>query len=107
MPVARATTPSYQPITVPAWHDHRGRGGRCSWGPETDTRCSFRRRCCGQPVMAAGGRLDEVESDEIYDDGLVRLDADAITLRHYYFPVGAAKRIPYAHVRDVEHRPMG
>jgi hypothetical protein len=43
----------------------------------------------------------------LYDDGLVMLDADGITLRRYYFPSGASKRIPYDRIRQVVVRPMG
>lgn len=34
------------------------------------------------------------------------LDADGVTLRRYYFPVGASKRIRYSEIRRVEARPM-
>lgn len=43
----------------------------------------------------------------LYDDGLVILDADAITLRRYYFPFATSKRIAYRDIRDVTARPMG
>lgn len=43
----------------------------------------------------------------LYDDGLVELDAQGITLRRYYFPVGVSKRIAYTDIRDVQQRPMG
>ena len=42
----------------------------------------------------------------LYDDGKVLLDDDGITLRHYYFPVFAAKRIRYSRIRSVETREM-
>jgi hypothetical protein len=45
--------------------------------------------------------------DTLYDDGKVLLDRDAITLRHYYFPTGASKRIPYRRIHGVDKRPMG
>ena len=41
------------------------------------------------------------------DDGLVHLDKDGVTLRHYYFPTAKAKRIPYSRIRRIELRPMG
>jgi hypothetical protein len=42
-----------------------------------------------------------------YDDGSVLLDEDGVTLRRYYFPVGASKRIPYRRIRRVWGQPMG
>jgi hypothetical protein len=42
-----------------------------------------------------------------YDDGLVMLDDQGITLRHYYFPMASSKHIPYGEIRDVEVRDMG
>ncbi len=44
--------------------------------------------------------------DEVYDDGLVRVDRDGVTLRRYYFPSGRARHIPYARIRGVTARPM-
>ena len=43
----------------------------------------------------------------LYDDGRVALDDEGLTLRRYYFPIGRAKRIAYADIRDVESRSMG
>jgi hypothetical protein len=43
----------------------------------------------------------------LYDDGRVLLDEDGVTLRRYYFPTGAAKRISFRDIRGVEDRPMG
>jgi hypothetical protein len=37
----------------------------------------------------------------------VLLEEDAVTLRHYYFPFGAARRIPYGRIRRVSAQPMG
>jgi len=42
-----------------------------------------------------------------YDDGLVALDHDGITIRRYYFPFGTSKRIPYARIRNVREWRMG
>ncbi len=42
-----------------------------------------------------------------YDDGLVALDRDGVTIRQYYFPLGASKRIPYARIKGVQARRMG
>lgn len=41
-----------------------------------------------------------------YDDGRVLLDDSGVTLRRYYFPLFAAKRIPYAEIRGVTRRPV-
>jgi hypothetical protein len=43
----------------------------------------------------------------LYDDGLVMLDGEGITLRRYYFPFGTSKQIPYRQIRRVVVRPMG
>lgn len=42
----------------------------------------------------------------LYDDGLVELDEQGITLRRYYFPIGTSKHISYTDVQDVQHRSM-
>ncbi|WP_324273525.1 hypothetical protein [Blastococcus brunescens] len=44
--------------------------------------------------------------DVIYDDGRVRLDREALTLRRYYFPLARSKRIPYSDIRGIEVRPL-
>lgn len=46
-------------------------------------------------------------AEVFYDDGRVMLDRDGITLRHYYFPLGTSKRIPYDRIHGVHARPMG
>ncbi len=43
----------------------------------------------------------------LYDDGLVQLDSDGLTIRRYYFPLGTSKRIPYARIKGVQERRMG
>lgn len=43
----------------------------------------------------------------VYDDGLVRLDVEGITLRRYYFPSGARKFVCYSRIRRAWKRPMG
>jgi hypothetical protein len=48
-----------------------------------------------------------VGSEVVYDDGRVVLDHDGITLRHYYFPLGTSKHIPYDRIRRVWTRPLG
>jgi hypothetical protein len=40
--------------------------------------------------------------DALYDDGKVRLDGSGLTLRRYYFPTGASKRIAYDEIRAVQ-----
>ncbi|SFE50750.1 hypothetical protein [Blastococcus tunisiensis] len=42
----------------------------------------------------------------LYDDGRVCLDAEALTLRRYYFPFATSKRIPYSAIRGVDVRPL-
>lgn len=44
---------------------------------------------------------------QYYDDGLVQLDREAITLRRYYFPSGTAKVIPLRSVRGYKAEPLG
>lgn len=41
-----------------------------------------------------------------YDDGLVRLDEHGLTLRRYYFPTAASKRVPYQRIRRAWAQPM-
>jgi hypothetical protein len=42
-----------------------------------------------------------------YDDGLVQLDADGLTIRRYYFPLGTSKHILYSQIKGVQQRNMG
>jgi hypothetical protein len=42
----------------------------------------------------------------LYDDGGLVLDEDGLTIRRYYFPSAAAKRIPYNEIRNAAMRPM-
>jgi hypothetical protein len=44
---------------------------------------------------------------QYYDDGLVQLDREAITLRRYHFPSGTAKVIPLRSIRGYSVRPLG
>ncbi|MCG5432992.1 hypothetical protein LV457_11940 [Mycobacterium sp. MYCO198283] len=46
-------------------------------------------------------------SEDTYDDGLVLLDRQAITLRRYHFPSGTAKVIPLRQVRGYRATPLG
>ncbi len=43
----------------------------------------------------------------LYDDGLVQLDLDGLTIRRYYFPLGTSKRISYARIKGVQEKHMG
>ncbi len=43
----------------------------------------------------------------LYDDGLVALDADGLTIRRYYFPFATSKRIPYVQIKGVQERHIG
>ena len=56
--------------------------------------------------MATRGSLVVVAA-ALYDDGGLLLDGDGLTIRHYYFPWAAAKRIPYTQIRTATVRPMG
>ena len=44
---------------------------------------------------------------QYYDDGLVQLDREAITLRRYHFPSGTSKVIPLSSVRGYTVTPLG
>jgi hypothetical protein len=44
---------------------------------------------------------------QYYDDGLVALDREAITLQRYHFPSGTAKVIPLRSVRGYTATPLG
>jgi hypothetical protein len=48
-----------------------------------------------------------MKQQDLYDDGLVRLDGDGITIRRYYFPLATSKRIAYEQLKSVEDRPIG
>jgi hypothetical protein len=43
----------------------------------------------------------------LYDDGLVELDQEGITLRRYYFPLAMSKRISYTDIVEYKQRAMG
>ncbi|HEU0190679.1 MAG TPA: hypothetical protein VFR17_05335 [Mycobacterium sp.] len=53
------------------------------------------------PVVNAGGGYGS------YDDGLVQLDREAITLRRYHFPSGTSKVIPLSAIRGYRAEPLG
>ncbi|HUL98200.1 MAG TPA: hypothetical protein VLU24_01950 [Mycobacterium sp.] len=42
-----------------------------------------------------------------YDDGLVQLDREALTLRRYHFPSGTSKVIPLRSIRGFSTKPLG
>lgn len=44
---------------------------------------------------------------QYYDDGLIQLDREAITLRRYHFPSGTSKVIPLRDVRGYTAKPLG
>ena len=44
---------------------------------------------------------------QYYDDGLIQLDREAITLRRYHFPSGTAKVIPLQSIRGYKVEPLG
>src|SRR5262249_23586549 len=43
----------------------------------------------------------------LYDDGLVQLDVERLTIRRYYFPFGTSKHIPYVQIKGVHQWRMG
>ncbi|MBV9723385.1 MAG: hypothetical protein JO082_15895 [Mycobacterium sp.] len=45
-------------------------------------------------------------SGALYDDGGLRLDEHAVTIRRYYFPWGGPKRFAYTTIRRVDVRPL-
>jgi hypothetical protein len=59
--------------------------------------------------LAYGGNVEVLAmADQVlYDDGLVKLDRDGLTIRRYYFPLGTSKRIRYDQIRGVQMRHMG
>jgi hypothetical protein len=46
-------------------------------------------------------------SQKYYDDGLVQLDREAITLRRYHFPSGTSKVIALSSIRAYTAKPLG
>jgi hypothetical protein len=44
---------------------------------------------------------------QYYDDGLIQLDREAITLRRYHFPSGTSKIIPLRSIRGYHAQPLG
>jgi hypothetical protein len=44
---------------------------------------------------------------QYYDDGLIQLDREAITLRRYHFPSGTSKVIPLPAIRGYTAKPLG
>ncbi|MCV7064808.1 hypothetical protein [Mycolicibacterium houstonense] len=50
--------------------------------------------------MTAGPR-------QYYDDGMIQLDREAITLRRYHFPSGTSKVIPLRDIRGYQAESLG
>ena len=44
---------------------------------------------------------------QYYDDGLIQLDREALTLRRYHFPSGTSKVIPLRSIRGYKAEPLG
>jgi hypothetical protein len=42
-----------------------------------------------------------------YDDGLIQLDQEALTLRRYHFPSGTSKIVPLRAIRGYRADPLG
>jgi hypothetical protein len=53
--------------------------------------------------MSAAGN----DTHDSYDDGLVQLDREAITLRRYHFPSGTSKIIALDRIRGYKAEPLG
>ncbi|KAB7757264.1 hypothetical protein MPHL43072_00565 [Mycolicibacterium phlei DSM 43072] len=49
---------------------------------------------------------DMVAPPQLYDDGMIQLDREAITLRRYHFPSGTSKVIPLRSIRGYDARPL-
>lgn len=47
------------------------------------------------------------ETPQFYDDGLIQLDREAITLRRYHFPSGTSKIIRLRDIRGYRTSPLG
>ncbi|OBK76648.1 hypothetical protein [Mycobacterium sp. 1274761.0] len=45
--------------------------------------------------------------EQLYDDGLIQLDQQAITLRRYHFPSGTSKIIPLSAIRGYKAESLG
>jgi hypothetical protein len=46
-------------------------------------------------------------NSDAYDDGLVQLDREAITLRRYHFPSGTSKIVALGAIRGYQAEPLG
>jgi hypothetical protein len=44
---------------------------------------------------------------QYYDDGLIQLDREALTLRRYHFPSGTSKVIPLRSIQGYQATPLG
>ena len=44
---------------------------------------------------------------KFYDDGLIQLDQEALTLRRYHFPSGTSKIIPLRDIHGYRATPLG
>jgi len=47
------------------------------------------------------------DESQSYDDGLIQLDRQALTLRRYHFPSGTSKVIPLSAIRGFDVEPLG
>lgn len=45
-------------------------------------------------------------TEALYEDAGLLLDEDGITIRRYYFPLAAPKRVAYNKIRGVRAKPM-
>src|ERR1700724_1353949 len=59
------------------------------------------------PRPRAAQRTGMTPPVQYYDDGLVQLDREALTLRRYHFPSGTSKVIPLRTIRGHRAKPLG
>ena len=48
-----------------------------------------------------------MNATSLYHDKKIVCDDEKITIRHYYFPFGCAKKIPYRRIKRIEFYAMG
>jgi hypothetical protein len=51
--------------------------------------------------------MNASDSPDSYDDGLIQLDREAITLRRYHFPSGTSKIIALSNIRGYKAESLG
>ena len=64
-------------------------------------------RCLTSKGHELRSETDMSAPRQYYDDGLIQLDREAITLRRYHFPSGTSKIIPLRSIRGYKAEPLG